>query len=1025
MEAPEVVAKRKEAFQQLSKAHADEPKALLAKLGVDGERGLSADQVTKNRALYGRNEFPAEAGTPLWLLVLKQFQDTLVIILILAAVISFVLAFFEKEEEAITAFVEPLVIVLILIANATVGVLQESSAEAAVEALKAYESESAAVIRDGNVQKVEAPDLVVGDIVEVEVGNLIPADIRVLEVFSSTMDVEQGLLTGESANVEKRAIAIKNDKAQLQDKINTLFSGTTVTRGKARGIVIGTGVFTEKGKIREKLAEGGNQEVPLKKKLDEFGNTLSKAIGVICVIVWAINIGHFSDPAFGGVLRGAVYYFKISVSLAVAAIPEGLPAVVTTCLALGTQRMAAKNAIVTCLPAVETLGCTTVICSDKTGTLTTNQMSVKKFFVLGNKSNSAEVAEFDVEGNTYAPVKEGGQPFTLKSVGSYASFNTKAGQALEHPASLQSLQEAAKILGLCNDSSITIKNGVFDKVGQSTEAAMKVLVEKIGHPDPALHKKMTSLDAAARAMHCNKHWESQHEKLYTLEFDRDRKSMSVLVKNSSGKSSLLVKGAWDTVLARCTKVSLNGGAVLPMNDSIKAELTAKINEYCEGENHFRCLVLAKIDDTPLTAAKLKTASSPEFVKFEMDMTFVGVVGILDPPREEVKASIQQCKDAGIRVIVITGDNKGTATAICKAIGVFGPGEDPSGMAFTGAEFKEMSAERKFQVVKTARLFARVEPLDKQELVTLLHKHKQIVAMTGDGVNDAPALKEADIGVAMGSGTAVAKGAAKMVLADDNFTTIVAAVEEGRNIYNNTKQFIRYLICSNIGEVVAIFVTAVTGLPEVLLPVQLLWVNLVTDGLPAVALGFNKPEPGIMEQAPRPHDEPIVSSYTFFRYMITGLYIGLATVAGSLWWYLYYAHGPHLTLSQMFMWARCTPELGFDCEIFEDKSPGTMSLSVLVTIEMFCALNSLSEKQSLLSTTSHPFSNLKLVGAMIVSFGLHFVVLYVPFMSHIFSVEPLNATEWEAVIMLALPVILIDEVLKFNLRRAAPKHHKQE
>jgi len=418
----------------------------------------------------------------------------------------------------------------------------------------------------------------------------------------------------------------------------------------------------------------------------------------------------------------------------------------------------------------------------------------------------------------------------------------------------------------------------------------------------------------------------------------------------------------------------------------------------------------------------------DFEKLESMLTFIGVVGILDPPREEVKLAIQQCYEAGIKVIVITGDNKSTAVSICKKIGIFGKDEDTEGKAFTGQEWKKLSIEEQRKTVLKAKLFARVEPIDKQDLVKTLHYHRKVVAMTGDGVNDAPALAEADIGIAMGTGTAVAKGAAKMILADDNFSTIVAAVEEGRNIYNNTKQFIRYLICSNIGEVVAIFVTAVLGLPEVLLPVQLLWVNLVTDGLPAVALGFNKPEVDVMKQPPRPRNEPIVNGWTLFRFLFIGTYIGLATVGGMVWWFMYYPQGPHLAWNDLFLWSQCNNNTfagrsGLSCSIFQDDSPNTVALSVLVTIEMFQALNSLSESSSLLSRKSHPFSNIPLLGAMSLSFGLHFLILYVPFLSKLFSITPLSLHEWIVVVLLSAPVILLDEFLKVIVRNFMNNHVK--
>mmetsp|Transcript_5950 Transcript_5950/g.9244 ORF Transcript_5950/g.9244 Transcript_5950/m.9244 type:complete len:1044 (+) Transcript_5950:178-3309(+) len=1018
--------------QFLDRAYSKSPEELYKHFNLDEESGLTESQVKTNREKYGRNETPKDPPTPLWVLIAKQFEDKLVIILILAALISLVLAFFEEGEEQTTAFFEPLVIFLILFANATVGVLQESSAEDAVEALKEYETPHAAVLRGGIVKNIASEELVPGDIVEVAAGDMVPADIRIATMSSSALSAEQSAITGESKDVAKDIAAIDNPNAVLQDKRNVLFAGSTVTRGKARGVVVGTGLRTETGKIKQALSnkktvtrivdgkevvitQKEEEKFPLKERLDKFGDQLTWAIGVVCALVWAINIGHFSDPAFGGPLKGAIYYFKIAVSLAVAAIPEGLPAVITTCLALGTQRMAKKQAIVTCLPAVETLGCTNVICSDKTGTLTTNQMSVQAMFVIdANK----EVAEFSVQGDSFATSPSDGSGVFSITLNGDSAANIGDGKSIDAGSVLSGVhvkdtifQKVAEICALCNESTITYHDDKgYEKVGQSTEAALKVLVEKI-----PLIDGLGSLSTAERTLAVNRSIEERFEKQYTLEFNRDRKSMSVVVKRGN-ETNMLIKGAWDNVLARCNRVLLANGEVVSLNDALKSKIEAQANAYCGGTNSFRCLSLA-YKDSDVSLEDIKSAGvageTSKFAEFEKDAVFVGVCGIIDPPRAEVKGAIEKCRRAGIRVVVITGDNIETATAICRKIGVFGDDEDVTGKAFTGAQFKKFPLEKRAEIMKTARLFARVEPIDKKEMVEALHMNKSVVAMTGDGVNDAPALKQANIGIAMGTGTAVAKGAAKMVLADDNFATIVEAIEEGRNIYNNTKQFIRYLITSNIGEVVAIFITAILGLPEVLLPVQLLWVNLVTDGLPAVALGFNRPEDGIMEEDPRPRDEPIVGGYTLFRYMIQGFYIGVATVLGMIWWFTVYEKGPQIDYHELFDWATCNPEEStFDCGIFEDYAPNTMSLSVLVTIEMFQAINSLSERQSLFSANSHPLSNLYLLGAMSISFGLHFVILYVPTLASIFSVEPLSLHEWSIVVALATPVLLIDEFMKF-------------
>uniref|UniRef100_A0A0L8FX15 Calcium-transporting ATPase n=1 Tax=Octopus bimaculoides TaxID=37653 RepID=A0A0L8FX15_OCTBM len=859
---------------------------------------VDRDEARELQASHNIPELPAEEGKPLWELILEQFDDLLVKILLLAACISFILAWFEENDDQITAFVEPFVILTILVCNAVVGVWQERNAESAIEALKEYEPEIAKVVRQNyrGVQKIRASNLVPGDIVDVS------------------------------------------------------------------------------GKIRNEMMDTETEKTPLQQKLDEFSNQLSKVITIICIAVWAINIGHFNDPAHGGSwIKGAIYYFKIAVALAVAAIPEGLPAVITTCLALGTRRMAKKNAIVRSLPSVETLGCTSVICSDKTGTLTTNQMSVCKAFSFSRiEGNDIGSYQFDITGSTYAPVGE-------------LHINNKVVKGSDFAG----LEEISTICAMCNDSSVDYNESkdAYEKVGEATETALSVLVEKINY----FNTDTSHLNKREIATACNQVIQGMWKKEFTLEFSRDRKSMSVYIvpnKPSKEGTRMFAKGAPEGVLDRCTSVRV-GKEKVPMTPVVKNEILKVCKTWGTGRDTLRCLALATIDNPP-KVEHMDLEDSRKFIQYETNMTFVGVVGMLDPPRAEVIDSIKACRAAGIRVIVITGDNKATAEAICRRIGVFTENESTSGLSFTGREFDDLPPE----------------------------EQRAAVMRTGDGVNDAPALKKAEIGIAMGSGTAVAKSAAEMVLADDNFSTIVSAVEEGRAIYNNMKQFIRYLISSNVGEVVCIFLTAALGIPEALIPVQLLWVNLVTDGLPATALGFNPPDLEIMKKPPRSAKESLITGWLFFRYLAIGGYVGCATVGAAAWWFMIYEEGPQLNYYQLTHHMQCPAEptrfAGIDCSIFEAPAAKTMALSVLVVIEMLNALNSLSENQSLIKMP--PWQNMWLLGAIALSMSLHFVILYVDVMSQIFQITHLNINEWLAVLKISLPVIFMDETLKFVARK---------
>ncbi|KHG01941.1 Calcium-transporting ATPase 1, endoplasmic reticulum-type -like protein [Gossypium arboreum] len=973
---------------------------------VSRKSGLSTAEVENRRKIYGNNELEKHEGQSIWSLIMEQFNDTLVRILLLAAVVSFVLAWYDGDEGGemeITAFVEPLVIFLILIVNAIVGVWQENNAEKALEALKEIQSEQATVIRDGiKIPSLPAKELVPGDIVELKVGDKVPADMRVLELVSSTLRVEQGSLTGESEAVNKTNKSVSED-ADIQGKRSMVFAGTTVVNGNCFCLVTQIGMETEIGKVHTQIhvASQSEEDTPLKKKLNEFGEVLTMIIG-------------FS-------FEKCTYYFEIAVALAVAAIPEGLPAVITTCLALGTRKMAQKNALVRKLPSVETLGCTTVICSDKTGTLTTNQMAVAKLVAMGGHASS--LRSFRVDGTTYNP--SDGKIHDWPSGGMDANLET-----------------IAKISAICNDAGVTHSDNKYVAHGMPTEAAIKVLVEKMGLP-----KGLYSGGAAGDdVLRCCQWWNEYEHRIATLEFDRDRKSMGVIVKSKSGRSSLLVKGAVENLLERSSKMQLLDGSVVPLDQNSRILVSNALQDMSSGA--LRCLGFAYKDELPEFETYDGSDDHPahallldpsNYSSIESNLTFVGLVGLRDPPRQEVHQAIEDCKAAGIRVMVITGDNKNTAEAICHEIGVFGPMEDISSKSLTGKEFMALSDKKAHLRQSGGLLFSRAEPRHKQEIVRLLKEDGEVVAMTGDGVNDAPALKLADIGIAMGiAGTEVAKEASDMVLADDNFSTIVSAVGEGRSIYDNMKAFIRYMISSNIGEVASIFLTAALGIPEGLIPVQLLWVNLVTDGPPATALGFNPPDKDIMKKPPRRSDDSLITAWILFRYLVIGLYVGVATVGVFIIWYTHRSFlgidlsgdGHTLvTYPQLANWAQCSSWKNFTvspftagnqvfdfennpCDYFQGGKVKamTLSLSVLVAIEMFNSLNALSEDGSLL--TMPPWVNPWLLLAMSVSFGLHFLILYVPFLAQVFGIVPLSFNEWLLVLAVAFPVILIDEVLKF-------------
>lgn len=748
--------------------------------------GLSAEETAKRQKKYGYNELQEKAKETLWQKLFKQFKDALVVILIFASLVSMVLG-----EVA-----DSLVILVIVILNAVLGVFQESKAEKALDALKKMTTPTSKVIREGNTVVVPSRELVPGDIVLLEAGDYVPADMRLLETINLKM--EEASLTGESVPVEKSPQVLTGD-VSLADRHNMGFMGTTVTYGKGKGIVTGTAMLTEIGKIAEMLQSVKEDATPLQKKLEEFGKKLGLACLLICAAVFVMGIYnvyragtlHFADVEL---------MLMTSISLAVAAVPEGLPAIVTVVLALGMQRMVKRNAIVKKLHAVETLGSISVICSDKTGTLTQNQMTVVKIFAAGDV--------FDIGGDGYKPLGS----FTLR------------GKEIT-PADIPELDLLLKGSLLCNDALLKKDEDskAWTIVGDPTEGALVVAAAKAGYT------QSTS---------------SQFPRIGEIPFDSNRKMMTTF-HDMKGEAWGFVKGAPDILLSRCTRIAINGLEKFMTEEDIR--IIQKANTAMAAKA-LRVLAVAyrKFDVIPDELAA---------EKMERELVFVGLLGMIDPPRSEAKRAVQVCEGAGIRPIMITGDHPDTAFAIAKDLGIARNSDE----VITGRELDAMQTETIREVVQKANVFARVSPEHKMAIIEALRNNKQIVAMTGDGVNDAPALKKADIGVAMGiTGTDVTKETAEMIVSDDNFASIVSAVEEGRVIYTNIRKFIYFLLSCNAAEVLIVFISMLLGWPIPLLPIQLLWTNLVTDAFPALALGVEQKEPNVMAMKPRDPDAPLLS-----------------------------------------------------------------------------------------------------------------------------------------------------------------------
>lgn len=816
------------------------PKELLNLFSQSISTGYSSNKAKELLDKKGFNELDEEEKESIMQKIIEQFEDTLVRILLFAAFISFIIALTEKSS-GIAAYIEPFVILLILIANAAIGIVQDINADNALEALKKMQKCDCVVKRDGEYKKIESKHLVPGDIVRLTEGESVPADIQLLEINSITFQVDQSTLTGETEPKYKDTDPINKDQIVIAEAHNTCFSTTGITTGVAIGIVVYTGMDTKVGNMQDmiKQAKENEEKTPLKIKIEEFGDYLTYIIGIICVIVWVINYKNFFDESHGTWINGCIYYFKISVALAVAAIPEGLPAVITTCLALGTSRLSKHKAIVKKLPSIETLGCTSVICSDKTGTLTTNKMTVTKIFIADSNKNFSKNNIYNVNGLSFEPK------------GDIDNYDNKI---------LSTLIEHNKSACINNNSKLYIDNtnNMHSIIGTPTEGALRVLVEKLSKYDPN-YKGNYANDKNAQPY--NNYIFDKFEIVYTLEFDRKRKARSIIaIDKETNKPVLFIKGAVEYLIKSVKSIQTTEGEK-DLSDSNKQELTNIIKDNFM-KNSLRTLALSiKTDLSFLKDIDIRnTKEMNNFFKdqnnikiLESNSKLISIVGMLDPPRPEVSSAIKVCHKAGIRVLMITGDERETAKSIGLNIGLIDEESAEECTFYASDFFKNYSEVEQLEILKKTPkiIFSRSEPKHKMLLIERLQKLKFIVAMTGDGTNDAAALAKSNIGIAMGiAGTEVTKSAAHMVLADDNFATIVKAVEEGRSIYMNMKAFIRYLISSNIGEVVSIFISSIFGLPEAFTSIQLLWVNLVTDGPPATALSFNPTETNIMTKPPR-------------------------------------------------------------------------------------------------------------------------------------------------------------------------------
>ncbi len=883
----------------------------LELLDTDISTGLSSQEAEERSRTYGLNQLEEKKKPGFFSKLIAQFSDFLIIILIVAAVISFVIG---AKKDAI-------VIISIVIVNALLGIYQEGKAEKSLESLQKMTSSSCKVLRNGSILTIPASQLVPGDLVYLDAGDIIPADLRLIE--SANLKVEESSLTGESVPVEKDAEAIFDSETGLADRENLGYMGTVVTYGRGKGLVIYTGDQTEIGKIAKKIQSYEDELTPLQEQLNHLGKVLGMVTLLICGLVFALGI-------FQG--QEVLDMFMISVSLAVAAIPEGLPAIVTIVLSIGMNRMVKRNAIVKKLLAVETLGATTVICSDKTGTLTENQMTVVKTYV-DNKV-------LDVTGNGYNPRGD------FLDQGDIIARN-KSGN-------LETLLAAA---ALANDASLVEEDGAYKIIGDPTEGALITLAQKANYNKELMNK--------------------EYKRIGEIPFDSTRKMMTSFHENYiPGGIISFTKGAPDIIIDRCDKIAM-GDKVLEFSDNLKEMVLKQNSEFSQSALRVLAFSYNYYETMP-------EDPSPEIN--ENNMTFIGLVGMIDPARKEAKAAIDMCREAGIRTVMITGDYKETAYAIAKNLGI----AERESQAIMGADLDKYTDEELRTVVENVNVYARVSPDHKVRIIEALKANGEVTSMTGDGVNDALALKRADIGVAMGiTGTDVAKNTADLILTDDNFASIVAAVEEGRIIYSNIKKFVFFLLSCNIGEIFLVLSSIILKLPVPLIPIQLLWLNLVTDSFPALALGVEPGEPDIMKQAPRKSDEAIISKSMGVRVFLQSITIGLASL-----------------LAFKFGLSRYPTDI---------NKARTIVFATLILSELLRSYSSRSEHFTVFKIGI--FSNKTLVRATLVSFLLLLVTLYVPFVQPIFNTFPLGLAEWKIVVGLALVPFAFGELVKLFISKS--------